>query len=253
MSRSFLGQNFLIDESVKQRIVDLFETDGLFGEIGPGEGAITDLLVKKYETFYFFEKDPRLFEKISKKHPQLTGILGDFSKWDYCLKGESVNGFSFIGNLPYEAGSHILKSVAIHSGQVNQFLFMLQKEVVERVCSSHGTSDFGSLSVLMQGQFVMEALDIVPPGAFRPAPKVQSQLMRGRVRTEGRHPLTSEFQKFVQSSFLQKRKTLRNTWKSWLRPEKIDDVFSRFEFLPTVRAEEIKVDLWPKLFDEVSK
>jgi 16S rRNA (adenine1518-N6/adenine1519-N6)-dimethyltransferase len=176
--------------------------------------------------------------------------VGDFCDWDFQLDGKPVHRFSLVGNLPYESGSRILAVVAQHADQVEHFLFMLQREVVERICASPKTSDFGSLSVLLQGQFEMKALDIVPPESFSPPPRVFSQLVMGTIRNTNRHPLSDGFQKFVQRSFAQKRKTIKNVWKGLLTPEKIAEIFKKFDLKDTQRAEEIDLDLWPQLFKE---
>lgn len=251
-SRPILGQNFLVDEDWQKKIVDLFEPEGVFGEIGPGHGAITKHLLKKYSAFAVFEKDQKLAAE-QKRNSALTVIEGDYLDWDYRLNGKDVRDFSLIGNLPYEAGTAIVKSAVEHSDQVVYFLFLLQKEVTERLCAKPHTRDFGSLTVFVQGQFIVEALDIIPPEAFSPKPKVFSQLVRGRVRKAGAHPKTKEYQKFVQQAFSQKRKTLRNCLKSSVSAERIDQLFHAFQFKPTVRAEEIEVDLWPKVFEELKR
>lgn len=254
MSRTFLGQNFLIDEDVKVRIVELFQPADKFGEIGPGQGAITELLARKFSSFVVFEKDPKMIEVLSVKKLQgLQIIRGDFTDWNFQLDRAPVRNFSLIGNLPYEAGTRILKSVCEHSEQIPHFLFMLQKEVVERICAPSGTSDFGSLSVLVQGQYELEGLDVIPPEAFNPPPKVFSQLVRGRLRKSGRHTTDPRFQKFVQMSFLQKRKVLSNSWKSQFERSQIEAAFAKFGFGSKVRAEEIALDLWPQLFMELVK
>jgi len=252
MSRTFLGQNFLIDEAVKSRIVELFHPPGLFGEVGPGEGAITELLAKKYSKFLAFEKDPQMIRALEAKNIlNIEIVRGDFSNWRFEVDGLPVNDFSLIGNLPYEVGTRILKSVCAHAEQIVHFLFMLQREVVQRIVAKPATGDFGSLSVLVQGQYELEALDLIRPEAFRPAPKVVSQLIRGRLRWAGRHPLSEDFQKFVQLSFLQKRKILQNSWKSRFERSRIEAAFAKFNLSPKTRAEELPLDLWPPLFEEM--
>ena len=161
-----------------------------------------------------------------------------------------VSQFSLIGSLPYETGSKMLKNIAQHADQIEGFVFLLQREVVERVCARTKTRDFGSFTVLVQGQFDVEALDIIGPEFFRPRPKVDSQIFRGR-RRKHPHPIDEKYFKFVFSSFQHKRKTFRNALKSLFSKEEIDVVFDKYGFGPFVRAEEINVDLWPKLFEDL--
>ncbi|MBN8553904.1 MAG: ribosomal RNA small subunit methyltransferase A [Deltaproteobacteria bacterium] len=247
MSRQYLGQNFLIDESILEKIASLFKPPGEFGEIGPGHGELTKYLSKKYSDFTVFEKDKNLVP-LHKTLKNYRVVEGDFLDWDFNLQNKQIENFSFIGNLPYEAGTAIVKRICERPSQVVHFLFLLQKEVVERLCAKPHTRDFGSLSVLVQGQFDVEALDIVRPEAFNPAPQVMSQLVGGFRRENGAHPVSSKYNQFVQSCFLHKRKTFRNAIKSKFSKEKIDEVFQDFDLKPTARAEEISVDLWPALF-----
>jgi 16S rRNA (adenine1518-N6/adenine1519-N6)-dimethyltransferase len=251
MSRQYLGQNFLIDQSALQKIANLFHPPAEFAEIGPGHGELTNYLLKKYPRFTLFEKDTE-FVRLHQKAGINKVIGGDFLDWDFTLDGKPVENFSFVGNLPYESGSAIVKRICEHSAEVVHFLFLLQKEVVERICAKPRSRDFGSFTVLVQGQFDVEALDIIPPEAFNPPPKVTSQLVRGTRRKTGAHSTDKTYLQFVQSSFLHKRKTLRNALKSRYSKEKLDQVFSEFQLNPMARAEEIAVDLWPALFKAFS-
>jgi len=248
MSRSFLGQNFLIDEDVQKRIVDLFQPPADFGEIGPGEGAITKLLSQKFSDFCVFEKDPRLAELHRSGSKNYRVREGDFADWNFELQHAPVKNYSLIGNLPYEASSSILKAVVNHADQIVHFLFMLQKEVVERISAKSKTSDFGSLSVFVQGQYDLEALDVIGPEAFDPPPRVQSQLVRGSRKKTGVHPLSKDYSKFVQSAFASKRKTLKNNWKGHFPAGRLEEVMKRLTLGEKVRAEEIDIDIWPQLF-----
>ncbi|MDB5038939.1 MAG: rRNA ((1518)-N(6)/adenine(1519)-N(6))-dimethyltransferase [Bacteriovoracaceae bacterium] len=250
MSRTFLGQNFLINEKFQQKIVNYFKPTNGFMEIGPGKAALTKHLKGRYKDFYVLEKDRKLAE-MHLKNSEYKTIVGDFLDWDFKIQNEPVQNFSLIGNLPYESGSAMLLKISEKADQINHFVFLLQKEVVERICAKPKTSDFASFSVFVQGQFEVEALDIIPPECFDPSPKVFSQIVRGKRRETGRHPLDIEFQKFLKRSFLHKRKTARNAWKSFIDVEKIDQLFEKFNLPPTTRAEEIDLDLWPKLFAEL--
>ncbi len=248
--RARLGQNFLVDKEVKQKIADLISPPGRFGEIGPGHGELTELLEKKFGRFVLFEKDEALVASLKKRNYEV--VAGDFVDWDFKLGGQPVEDFSLVGNLPYESGTKILLSICEHSLQIPYFFFMLQKEVVERICARPQSRDFGSLSVLVQGQYDVEALDVIPPSAFEPAPQVDSQLVCGRRRQilQSRSP---EYLKFIQLSFHQKRKTLHNNWKSRYKIELVRNVLDQLQLKPTARAEEIPVDLWPRLFEELNR
>ncbi len=250
MRKAYLGQNFLTDKIWQEKIIDLFKPESSFGEIGPGHGELTQHLKKKFKSFVVFEMDPELVD-LHRRRSEYNVIEGDFCDWDFHLNGELVQNFSFIGNLPYESGTRILKHIVQHSSQVSGFLFLLQKEVTERITAKPHGRDFGSLSVLIQGQFDVRALDIIEPEFFSPPPKVRSQLIQGRIRKSGRHPLEPGFQKFLKFAFLQKRKTLRNALKAQFSAERIDRLLNRYGWNALKRAEEIDVDLWPKIYEDL--
>ncbi len=251
MGRAFLGQNFLHDPNWQSKIASYFTPEGAFGEIGPGHGELTEHLLKRFKNFYVFEKDPKLVE-IHQKKKDYQNIPGDFLDWDFKIENRPIENFSFVGNLPYEAGTGIVVRLCENATQVKHFLFLLQKEVVERICAIPKTRDFGSLTVLVQGQFQVESLDVIPPEAFTPPPKVFSQLVRGFQRKDP-HPTTAHYRKFVQSSFLNKRKVLRNQLKSLFPIAQVDLVFEKLGFTSLIRAEEIPVDVWPKLYEEFQR
>jgi 16S rRNA (adenine1518-N6/adenine1519-N6)-dimethyltransferase len=252
MARTHLGQNFLVSDEYQKKIVGYFEPPSDFLEIGPGRGALTQHLSQKFQNFTVIEKDPELMSyHQAQKNYHILNL--DFLEWDFSLAGSPVENFSFIGNLPYESGSAMLQKIVEHADQVEHFVFLLQKEVVERIAAKPKSRDFASFSILVQGQFDVEALDVIGPEHFRPPPKVESQIVRGRKRTSGRHPLDRKYQQFLKRSFLHKRKTLKNAWKGFVEVDKLKRVFEIFHFSDYQRAEEIAVDLWPNIFMEISK
>lgn len=250
MSRQRLGQNFLVDSEWQAKIASYFTPAAKFGEIGPGRGELTEHLMKRFEHFCVFEKDERLVELHRSRSDRYDTIAGDFVDWNFELKGAPVENFSLIGNLPYESGTMIVKRVVEHAAQIPHFVFLLQKEVTQRLVAAPQTRDFGSLTILVQGQYHVEGLDIIPPEAFQPPPKVDSQLIRGQRRTSGTHSLSEDYQKFIKMSFMGKRKTLANVWKSQIDRRQSQAIFDKFSLGEMVRAEEIAVDLWPKLYQE---
>lgn len=209
--RTKWGQNFLTDKNWQKKIVDLFQPTATFGEIGPGRGALTQHLSKKYDFFYVFEIDPSLFSLHENRSYQL--IKGDFLDWDYKINEEPIKKFSLIGNLPYETGTAMLSQIVKHADQIEGFLFLLQKEVVDRVVARPSTSARGYMSLWVQSQFEVKALDKVPPGAFSPPPKVESQLLLGKRRASRLGP-SEAFEDFLKLIFSNRRKTLKNNLKS---------------------------------------
>lgn len=245
--RPKLGQNFLIDADWQKRIVNAFRPEADFAEIGPGHGELTQYLSSIGRDFTVFEKDRELVE-LHRARKQYRVIEGDFLDWDFSFDGQPVKNFSFIGNLPYESGTAIVKRVVERADQVSSFVFMLQQEVVDRMLARHQTRDFGSLSILVQGQFDLELIGTVPPTSFRPAPKVVSRVFRGVRRKTGAHPLDPKYHKFLMVAFSMKRKTFKNVLKSQLVASEIKSLYGHFGWIETIRAEEISVDLWPQIY-----
>lgn len=248
--RAKWGQNFLVDQNWQKKIVGLFEPPGDFGEIGPGKGAITQHLKKKYSSFSLFEIDPEMV-KLHDNEPEAYPVLHQsFLDWDFCLNSKPVENFSLIGNLPYESATAMMVRIAEHSRQISHFVFLIQREVAERVTAKLKTKSFGSLSVLMQLSFDVRASSVIPPGAFRPAPKVDSQIIVG-FRRDMAQPTSEEFNSFVKRSFLFKRKRLQFALKKEFPLESIRRAYDKFSWSEDKRAEEVSPEEWLNLYREL--
>ena len=245
------GQNFLTDVVWQKRIVDWFQPQGLVVEIGPGRGALTKHLEKKYSDFLVIEIDKRLKELHEGKAYRLLSI--DFLKWDFCLDGKEIEELSFISNLPYDVGTKILTQILLRSRRVPHFIFMLQKEVAERVCAQPGSKDFGSLSILVQGAYQVELVATLPPGAFTPKPKVFSSVIRGSRRDIPLTPQEDGFRSFIRSAFLFKRKTLANALRNVAPKEVAVAALGAAGIPPNARAEQVDLRGWDRLYKEVQQ
>lgn len=246
--RPKFGQNFLVDPYWQTRIVNAFEPPGAFAEIGPGKGALTQHLEKKFKDFVVFEIDPEMLSFHKSKNYRVYRM--DFLDWDFQLEGKPLENFSFIGNLPYESGTAMLLKILEHVPQVVHFVFMLQREVVDRICAREGSRDFGALSVLMQGQYKIEQIGIVKPGSFRPSPKVDSAVIKVWRRNDT-HPQTQDYRNFVFRAFQFKRKTLRNALRGEVDMERLKDLYAEMQWPEAKRAEEIPVEIWPKIYERL--
>ena len=244
MSRQKWGQHFLVDESLAKRICDAFIPTGDFGEIGPGSGALTKHLLTRFSHFSLFEIDPQ-WADFHRKNSSLEIIEGDFLNWNFSKMGKAVEDFSLIGNLPYESGSEMMKRIALNAEKISHFVFMLQKEVCERLTAEPKSRDFSSFTVMVRGQFDIQKVVDIPARAFSPPPKVESQVIVGTRRTI-RHSLHDSYLRFLRVAFAQKRKTLRNNLKPF--PYDYAALKEAFGFSDNTRAEEIAVDLWPEIF-----
>jgi 16S rRNA (adenine1518-N6/adenine1519-N6)-dimethyltransferase len=201
--RKRFGQHFLHDPRVLEKIVDALalERADFVVEIGPGEGALTHLLVERVDRLEAIEIDrdlaARLLEKNIKVHQ------GDALDFDYSV---FPRGARIVGNLPYNISTPLLFHLARYAERVRDMHFMLQLEVVERMVAAPSTPAYGRLSVALQARFAMKKLLNVSRGAFKPPPKVESAVVR-------LEPLAQPLQvdeDLLRRAFSARRKTLRN-------------------------------------------
>jgi 16S rRNA (adenine1518-N6/adenine1519-N6)-dimethyltransferase len=225
VARKRFGQNFLVDRHYIDRIVAAIDPkpgDNLV-EIGPGLGALTAPLLERVRRLTVIEIDRDLAARLATEHPgeQLTLHRTDALEFDYALLGKDLR---VVGNLPYNISSPLLFQLARYEASLRDVTVMLQKEVVDRMVAIPATSDYGRLSVMLQLRFRIERLFVVPPGAFRPAPKVDSALVRLVPLREQKPFVANEtlFERVVAAAFGQRRKTLRNALKTLAGEDQIE-------------------------------
>ena len=237
-AKKFLGQHFLTDENIAQRIVDSLSgrTHNVM-EIGPGMGVLTKYLIGKQElNFHVVEIDRESVAWLHEHYPTLDVIEGDFLKLD--LNTLFQDTFAVIGNFPYNISSQILFRIFDCRNQAVEVVGMFQKEVAERVAAGPGSKTYGILSVLLSAFYDIEYLFTVHEHVFNPPPKVKSAVIRLT-----RNDVTSLecdeklFVQTVKAGFNQRRKTLRNALRSAGLPiENVD------ETVLGKRAEQLSVE-----------
>ena len=211
-----LGQHFLADAHYVEKIVlAVNPKDGeRLVEIGPGQGAITFPLLRRHPKLTVIEFDRDLIAPLTAAAAplgELTIVHRDVLQVDFTTLAEGGR-IRLVGNLPYNISSPILFHALDHAPAISDMTFMLQKEVVDRMAAAPGSKVYGRLSVMLQAWCEVTALFVVPPGAFRPPPKVDSAV----VRLVPRDPATvgiddpKHFADVVKAAFGQRRKTLRN-------------------------------------------
>ena len=217
------GQNFLVDDAARHAIVDALGdlTKRTVIEIGPGHGAITEILAGRSRRLIALELDRSLAAELTfrfRDQPQVQIIEGDVLKTDFrtlVAEGETAD---VIGNLPYYITSDILLQIFATgaAGLIMRAVLMMQREVAERVSAAPGVRDYGLLSVTAQMNAQVENLFTLPPSAFSPPPDVYSTVLRLQfaprfaelgVDAEG-------FNSFLKQCFAQKRKTLQNNLRA---------------------------------------
>jgi 16S rRNA (adenine1518-N6/adenine1519-N6)-dimethyltransferase len=213
------GQHFLHDHGVVQRILDAFDPQPgeTLVEIGPGPGALTRPLLERCTTLHVVELDRDLAAHLRTGFPpaQLAVHEADALKFDFCSLVPEGGRLRIIGNLPYNISTPLLFHLLEQRHCIGDMLFMLQKEVVDRMAAAPGGKDYGRLSVMLQWQLRVEKLFDVPPGAFTPPPKVDSSVVR--LVPHALAPVqvrdAAAFAQVVRAAFAQRRKTLRNNLK----------------------------------------
>lgn len=240
------GQNFLINPHIIGDIIAAIapQASDNMVEIGPGLGALTTPLLKKLDHLHVVEIDRDIIARLETTYPaqRLTIHGGDALQFDFATLGTPLR---IVGNLPYNISSPLLFHFATYRQRITDMHFMLQDEVVERMVAAPDTPEYGRLSVMLQYRFQMEKLLDVPPDSFRPAPKVNSAIVRLVPMPDGEILVKDEanFAKIVTAAFGQRRKTLRNT----LRPYLDEADFQASDIDPQRRAETLNVQEFVRL------
>jgi 16S rRNA (adenine1518-N6/adenine1519-N6)-dimethyltransferase len=219
--RRALGQHFLRDPEIARAIVDLVAptTGDLVVEIGPGQGALTGELARRAGQVVALEVDRTLIERLRGAFPAIDVRDADAREWDWGSLARPAGGRTLVvGNLPYSVGTAILTALARAPRAIDAMALMLQREVAERVAAAPGGKTYGSLSIYVQLNWRVELAMRVPPGAFRPPPKVESAVLRLAPLPAPRAQLADErrFEAVVRAAFAQRRKTLANALASGL-------------------------------------
>lgn len=215
------GQHFLHDPAVIRRIIDLIRPaqDDHIVEIGPGRGALTRPLLQAAGRLDVIEIDRVLCARLRaefKSFPNLTVHAGDALDFDFGRLG--LGGPRIIGNLPYNISTPLLFHLLNFIDVTDEMIFMLQKEVAERVSATVDGKQYGRLSVMLQCYCAAETLMLIQPDAFRPRPGVESALIRLRPYKPARHRLADREALAVvtRAAFAQRRKTLKNALQTVL-------------------------------------
>ena len=262
------GQNFLVDTSIIDHIIDSIDPQAgdLMIEIGPGLGAMTKPLLARLDRLNVIELDRDVIPILKR-----NCILADQNNKDKLIVNEAdVLKFDFaafhtdqiesnaypadtrlriVGNLPYNISTPVLFHLLQARQLIRDMHFMLQKEVVDRIVSAPGNKHYGRLSVMIQAYCSAQSLFEVPPHAFQPAPKVDSAILRLVPGTpfEDQIDKFTDFEKLVRQAFSQRRKTLKNTLKSICGADSIEQAGLR----PSQRAEELSITDFVNLYRSI--
>lgn len=257
-----LGQHFLTDRRVIQRIIDALEprADETIIEIGPGTGALTAELVQRAGRVVAVEFDNKLEPVLRERFAGRSNfelVMSDALTTDFCAVIAPARTARLAANLPYNISTAILQRLIAQRACLDEMVVMLQREVVERVLAPAGTTDRGYISVLVEAYCETEKLFDVAPGAFRPPPKVWSSVMRVKFRPRVLVEVKDEelLWATVSAGFAQKRKTILNNLRH--ASGRLQDVVKRNGGASIVlckaevdlqrRAETLSVEEWGRI------
>jgi len=252
-ARKRFGQNFLIDQQIIQQISSLFSVtennhpEYRLIEIGPGRGALTEALLKLDLPLTALELDRDLIPILQTKfshHRHFDLLQGDALQTDFneIAQGEQMR---LVGNLPYNVATPLIFILLENIDNIIDMHFMLQWEVVARLCATPGDPHYGQLSVVVQNLCDVKALFKVPPTAFSPAPKVESGFISIAPRPSPvvAKELHEKFNNLVKTSFTHRRKTLKNNLSGLLSAKEIEAV----GIDPGARAETLSIEDYASL------
>ena len=244
-----LGQHFLVSEPIINRIVDAIgpKMDDTMVEIGPGHGALTERLAEKVGKLHAIELDPRLAGQLQENlsGSNVTIHCHDALLFNYASVFGDAGKIRLVGNLPYAISTELILSFRNKLGLVEDFCFMVQKEVAQRLTATSGSKRYGRLTVSVSRHMYCEVLFDVAPDAFSPPPDVQSSVIHMRpTRIAWTDPDHSDrFDELVRIAFSKRRKTLRNS----LAGKLTDESFERVNIDGGLRAEDLTVEQFEQL------
>jgi 16S rRNA (adenine1518-N6/adenine1519-N6)-dimethyltransferase len=252
--RKRFGQNFLRDEQVIYAIISALDlrADDHVVEIGPGQGALTRFLSPAVNTLDLVELDRDLVSLLQQRFSAARNVRihsADALRFDFSALVEAGQGrIRVVGNLPYNISTPLLFHLFTQSASIADMHFMLQKEVVERMCAEPDSKNYGRLSVMAQYYCQIEPVLEVQPESFFPVPKVLSAVVR--LVPHDKKPVAVDLhalERVVAAAFSQRRKTLRNSLSTLLTAEEIEQA----GIAPGARAETLDIHAFARLAERV--
>lgn len=247
-AKKSLGQNFLIDSNICRKIVSSLEIspeDNVL-EIGPGKGALTGIIQHSGCNFYCLEKDNVLGREIKYSYPEVSVINIDALTFDW-PRLNYLAQLKIVGNLPYNVASRLIWDIVAQVSAQKSCVFMVQKEVGQRIVASPGSRAYGGLSVWVQSHVRPELLFTVSPGVFRPKPKVDSAVLGFYPFLHGKKNFSgSSLGQTLRLMFQNRRKQVGTILKTYWNDE-INCFFERNDLDPRIRPENLSPDEFQEL------
>lgn len=264
-----LGQNFLIDDCVIEKIIESsnIEKEDLIIEIGPGLGVLTERLLKKSNNVVVIEIDKKMIEILQNRfclNRNLEIINNDVLKVDLekLIKNKkeqtNINKVKIVANLPYYISTPIIMKLLENRLEISEIIVMVQKEVAQRLGAETGKREAGAITYAVEYYAQATPIIDVPKESFIPSPKVESQVIKLEVRQNPKIEVEDEKLLFniIQKSFMQRRKTLSNALinnKILDSKEKVEKMFKTLEIPSNVRGENLTLEEFGKIANYVYK
>lgn len=250
-----LGQNFLFDLNLLNAIANdgLVTNDDVVLEIGAGAGTLTSVLASKAKKVISFEIDKELksrLENVQKEYSNIEFHFQDFMEAD--VENLFDGKARVVANIPYYITTPIIFKLVERIEKFSSILVLIQKEVAERFASVHGAKEYGITSVILQAIFNVSIPRIVKKECFTPAPKIDSALCLLIPHNKFNISNFEGFKNFVHLAFSMRRKTLVNNLKQKYDKEKIISVLQKFSYNVNVRPEEISVENFINIFENLN-
>lgn len=256
-AKKSLGQNFLIDNSIINRIVDSIpaQENDLIIEIGPGMGALTSKLKNKNAHIICYELDTDLKPYLNKLEDDKTKVIYQdilSSNISYDIKNINYNNLYIVGNLPYYITTPIIKYLISLQLKVKEMIFMVQEEVADRFTAKPKTHEYGSITLYLNYYYNVEKLFRVSKKCFNPAPKVESAIIKFTERLNKPNINEEKYFKLINDSFKMKRKTLRNNLNNY-DFNKVKEILNKYNLDDSVRAEELSEEIFIDILNNLKR
>lgn len=257
-NKSF-GQNFLVDKNVFEKIIETADlsNDDFVLEIGPGIGGLTNLLAQKAKLVLAIEKDydlVTLLRKQFKSQNNIKIIHADILRYDL---GQIKDRYKVVANLPYQITSPCIRKFLTEENKPKEMILMVQREVAQRICAKPGTRERGFLTVLVEFFADAQIIENVDRTCFWPVPGVDSAILKisSKYQVVSSKQIDPEsFFRLVKAGFSQKRRQIHNPLKAnlHLSKDRIFDILKKAGIRPEMRAEELSLKEWVKLYKIIS-
>lgn len=275
--KNSFGQNFLSDPHLTRKIAELCSPEGPARvlELGAGLGALTDQLLERGHRVTAVERDRDLVpalrsifeEQIAERRLHVleadakTLAWDEAPGWDEALdEDRSAFGDKFVlaGNLPYQITGPLIEKTVHLGRKISRAVYLVQKEVADRLAAKENTKSYGALSIFVQAQFRVERAFVIKSGAFYPQPRVDSAVVVLQPHAAAISEETAAFRQVVKSAFAARRKTLRNAWKALLPAAELEEVAraagisldQRGETLTIAQFAHVAADLEARRFED---